>query len=462
MKRELILQEIKKQNAHWAEGFSSFGQKKFQRNLFSELINYLPEKQILSIVGLRRTGKTTLSKQIIEYLIREKNIKAQDILFISFDEALITSKLSLNNYLDVYLDEINTNKNLKYIILDEIQYINKWQHILKRYYDTRGNIKFIITGSSSLFIRKKTTESLAGRIYEFKLNHLCFEEFLIMSRIKKSIVDQYSRLAVNILDKVKYSKNDYQSFLTRHGNELEHLFEKYLLYYQFPEIVNKTDKKIISKYITDAIYKKSIEYDIPRLFDVDKIDELKFVFQILINEASNIIEYTNIASETGIELNTLKNYLSYFHESLLFDVIYNYSKSFRKSKRLQKKGYVASTNFFTAFHPELFKNQIIASQYMGKLAENYVYNVLKEKFQYISFYKKVGQEIDFVCNNDFLNKNKSKLIEVKYTNNIKQENFSFLESVAKNIFKTDFYYIFSKNYYSIQKNKAIIPCFLIK
>ena len=65
MKKKLILQEIKKQNIHWSESFSSFGQKKFQRNLFSELISYMPEKQILSIVGLRRTGKTTLSKQII-------------------------------------------------------------------------------------------------------------------------------------------------------------------------------------------------------------------------------------------------------------------------------------------------------------------------------------------------------------------------------------------------------------
>ncbi|MBU0646839.1 AAA family ATPase [Patescibacteria group bacterium] len=188
MENNLILEEIIKQNKHWANNTSWFDTKKYQRKLLSELISYIEEEQILSIVGLRRTGKTTILWQIIQHLIKNKNINSKNILFLSFDEALITSKLSLNKYLDAFLDKTKNNE-LKYIFLDEIQYIDKWQHILKRYYDTIGNIKFIISGSSSLFVRKKTTESLAGRIYEFKLNHLDFDEFLdtnIFHFIKKS------------------------------------------------------------------------------------------------------------------------------------------------------------------------------------------------------------------------------------------------------------------------------------
>lgn len=86
----------------------------------------------------------------------------------------------------------------------------------------------------------------------------------------------------------------------------------------------------------------------------------------------------------------------------------------------------------------------MSSQYMGKLVETYIYNILKTKYEYISFYKKNQKEIDFVCNNEILSKNKSKLIEVKYVNDIKKEKFSFIEKMAIKNFKVSNYYIFSK------------------
>jgi len=460
MENNLILNEINKQNKHW-EVKNSFKAQKYKRKLFFELLKYLKEEQILSIIGLRRTGKTTLLKQIIQHLIEKHKISPKQILFISFDEALVTSKLPLTEYFDIFLDKTEESK-LRYIFLDEIQYIDKWQHILKRYYDTRPNIKFFVSGSSSLFIQKKTTESLAGRIYEFKLNHLSFEEYMEISKIDGNLVNEYRKFAISDLDELKYNNNDYQWFLAARGGELEKIFEDYLLYYQFPETIQKKDKEAIYKYIEDAIYKKSIEYDIPRLFDIDKVDELKFAFRILINETSNEIEFGKIASEAGIELNTFKKYLTYFHDSLLFDLVYNYTKSIRKSRRLQKKGYIASSNFFTAFHPELFKIKIISSQYMGKLAETYIYNILKEKFEYISFYKKGQKEIDFICNNEIFSKDATKLIEVKYIKDIRKEKFDFIKKTAENVFKTKKYFIFSKKQFYTDGKKTIIPCFLIK
>ncbi len=459
--RNLILQEIIKQNQHWQDLGEKESIAPYKRKLFYKLIDYLKEKQILSIVGLRRTGKTTILKQIIKYLIEEKKINPQNILFISFDEALVTAKLTLNKYLDVFLDQ-TSDKQLKYIFLDEIQYVDKWQHILKRYYDTRPKIKFIISGSASLFIQKKSSESLAGRIYEFRLPPLDFEEFLEISKQNKELIASYKKFSLTDFD---LNKNDFypkkvELFLTKYGDKLQHLFEQYLLFYQFPETIFK-DKEKIYKYLKEAIYKKTIEYDIPRLFDIDKIDELKFVFRFLISETANEIEYSAIAQETGIDINTLKRYISYYHNSLLFDVIYNYSKSIRKSKRLQKKGYIASPNFFSAFHLDFFKLQPISWQYLGRLVETYVYNILKQKFEYISFYKKREKEIDFICHNEILDKSGAKIIEVKYVNNLKREHFSFLKKVALEIFKAKQYYIFSKNQFFVSQEKIVLPCFLL-
>ena len=461
MENDLILAEIIKQNLHWKEenGFKISGWQK--RFLFHKLLKFLQNEQILSIVGLRRTGKTTLLRQIIDYLIKQESVAAGQIFFLSFDEAMITSKLALTDYLEAFLERTD-EKIMRYVFLDEIQYVGKWQHILKRYYDTRPKIKFFVSGSSSLFMQKKSTESLAGRIYEFRLDPLSFPEYLRMLPADSGLAGEYEKFGVSDLDRFEPDNRDYQWFLATYGRELEKLFEDYLLYRQFPETLKMESKENVLRYIESSIYKKSIEYDIPRLFDVDKVDELKFAYRILINETGNEIEFGKIAGETGIELNTFKKYLNYFHDSLLFDLVYNYSKSVRKSRRLQKKGYIASPNFFTAFHPEFPGLKSISAQYLGKLAETHIYNVLKNKFEYVSFYKKGSKEIDFVCSNEIYSKEGAKLIEVKYANDIKREDFGFIEKIAKSVFKADRFYVFSKRQFFHDKKKTILPCYLIR
>jgi len=464
MEKELILKEIIAQNKHWENEKSFFEHQKHKRKLFFELVKYLAERQIISVVGLRRTGKTILLKQLIQYLIENNKVNSGNIFFLSFDEALITSKLTLKDYLDTFLEDIlkKESKSKIYIFLDEIQYIEKWQHILKRYYDTRQNIKFIVSGSSSLFLKKRTTESLAGRIYEFKLKPLSFEEFLELSDVSSTLFSEYQKYSLSAGQLIpQYSQKDYDFFLARNGNTLRDYFEEYLVYYQFPEMVLQKDADKIRKYISESIYKKTIEYDIPKLFGVEKVDELKFLFRMLVAENGSLLEFKTISSEAGIEENTLKKYISYFQESFLVDLIYNYSKSFRKSKRLQKKGYITSPNFFTAIRTDWKDNPILKAEYMGIFAETYIFNLLREKYQYLSFYRKGQDEIDFVASNDYRNIAEHKLIEVKYVNTIRWDDVKFIEKTAKKIFKTK-YIIYSKNKFKIDERKLIIPCFLIK
>ena len=88
------------------------------RRLYGELLKKLGLRQILQITGLRRTGKTTLLFQLINQKI---------------------------------------------------------------YYGLCPNAKFLISGSSSLFIRKRVQESLAGRIFQFVLHPLAFPECLVFT-----------------------------------------------------------------------------------------------------------------------------------------------------------------------------------------------------------------------------------------------------------------------------------------
>jgi predicted AAA+ superfamily ATPase len=462
MEKELILNEIYRQNLHWKGDDDVFFEKKdYKRKLFFLLLKYLDKRQILSIIGLRRVGKTVLLKQIIEYLINHK-IKAKNIFFLSFDDSLVNDVITIDDYISAYLNNFQYDKKEKiYIVIDEIQYAPKWQHIIKKYYDTNFNIKFIISGSSSLFLRKKTTESLAGRIYEFTLNVLSFEEYLELIKINKNILNDYLQAKIDIkrisLESLKNQKNKIQKFLAEYGSEVEKYFEKYISFGHFPELALEEDRGIARKYIRESIYKKTIEYDIPRIFGVNKINKLRFLYDVLIHETGNEIKLNNIAKEIQVSYKTLQSYLEFFSESLLVNIIYNYSKSFRKSKRSIKKVYIASTNFYIM--DEKISPQI-RNQILGHLSETYAYNLLKNNFEYISIYKERQKEIDFVVSDSLLDNQNFFFIEIKYRNNIVLHNFKFLQATAKKVTQNP-YLIFSKNDFKFVQNGAIIPLYLI-
>jgi len=75
-----------KYNRHWEKGFRYPFAKK--RNIFFSLIETINKRQIVEIVGLRRTGKTTLLFQLINYLL-ESGIEPFSILYFTFDEERI-------------------------------------------------------------------------------------------------------------------------------------------------------------------------------------------------------------------------------------------------------------------------------------------------------------------------------------------------------------------------------------
>jgi predicted AAA+ superfamily ATPase len=457
MKKELILKEIYRQNKHWSDAaafFSDLQKIKHKRKLFFELLPYLEKKQIVSVAGLRRTGKTILLKQLIRELLKEN--KAASVLFLTFDEAIFPKGVSLADYLDAYLESAAPENGKLFVFLDEIQYAAKWQHIIKRYWDTEPRMKFVISGSSSLFIRKKTTESLAGRIYEFILPVLSFEEYLEL-RGETALLDGYQKHSMGINDEIVGAKEK-QNFARQSGAKMEKAFTRYLRFGQFPEIAAEENEETIKKYLTDAIYKKTIEYDIPRIFGVERVDELKFLFQVAVNEVGSVVEIGNIAGEVGIDEKTVKKYFSYFEESFLARLLYNFSKSIRKSRRLQKKIYLGSANFYSAFHD--WKNEAESAAPEGFLAENYCFYLLEKEFKYLSFYRVRREEIDFMGADDRRDNKSRRYFEVKYRNDLNSREFKFISKMAKK--NQSAFRIISKNKLAIESGYSIVPIWLLR
>ena len=136
---------------------------------------------------MRRVGKTSLMQQMIDYLILEKNIPRDQILFHNFDESI-----PIPDILQEFIESLHGNEmNSKtyYIFFDEIQKVADWQSKIKIYYDLYPNIKFILSGSSSLHLQKN--ESHAGRIFEYYIDPLDFEEFLRYTEKEKILSSPY-------------------------------------------------------------------------------------------------------------------------------------------------------------------------------------------------------------------------------------------------------------------------------
>ena len=90
-----------------------------KREALAKLISYLSLKQIITITGIRRCGKSTLAKQAINYLI-ESGVAAKNIFFINLEHPLFLEYLKLIN-----------PKGKIYCIFDEIQYFENWQVYIK-------------------------------------------------------------------------------------------------------------------------------------------------------------------------------------------------------------------------------------------------------------------------------------------------------------------------------------------
>ena len=379
-------------NKHWEKEF--FYNFKMQRVYFDSIIKKIDSKFINLLVWLRRVWKTTLVLQTINHLIKSW-VSRDSIIYYSFDngwdiEEIINEYLKFSNK-DIIKDNI-------YIFFDEIQNVWNWQNKVKSYYDLYPNIKFVLSGSSSLFL--KSTESLAGRITIDTIKPLFFQEFLEYKDKKY------------FLEKPKL----YQDKLI-----LE--FEKYL-YRQFFDIIDLN--LLEAKEYIENLKNKIIKEDVKNYFDIKYPELLLRLFDMISENPWMIIDYNNLWNDLWIDWRTIQTYIYYLEESFLINKVYNFSPNLLTSEKKQKKVYLNSTSFFT-WNWEI----------SWELYENYIQNYFDFKY----FYRLTKKEVDFI----WVSQNKEIIwVEVKYKEKIKKDDLKWLQFFEKK-YSIDKKFIISKN-----------------
>ena len=301
--------QIQEINEWWTTGKINLYYK--DRTIYSEIKEYFKYKQIICLTGLRRVGKTTLLKKIInDYL--EQNFDNHNIIYFSFEEYKdIDIRDILQEYKDLFLINKLTEKYL--LILDEIQKLKDWENKVKAIYDQYPNIKIIITGSESTFIRTRSKETLAGRMFEFKINPLSFKEFISFKEKQFDNLNLYSQ-------------------------ELKLLFLEYLKTQGFPELLDFKDEIAIKRYLVDNIIDKTIN-DIIKQYKIKNIDLLYKLSHIILEDPGRIIDTDSISRDLQVSRNSVSNYLIYLQDGFFLKKIYTYSNNQRTSERKQKKYY---------------------------------------------------------------------------------------------------------------------------
>ena len=160
--------------------------KYIKRDIEEKIKSFFKLPQIIAIVGPRRSGKTTLLKNLQKGLKKSQYFSFEDQKILDIFDA------DIDTFAKLYLE------NNQYLIIDEFHYSKKGGKNLKYLFDFFPNKKIIISGSSALELTVKAIRFLVGRVVVFQLLPFSFSEFL---RVKSSnlfkIYQGWMKLKVN-------------------------------------------------------------------------------------------------------------------------------------------------------------------------------------------------------------------------------------------------------------------------
>ena len=312
------------------------------------------------ITGIRRSGKSTLLKQIIDEL-KAKGIPEERIIYINFEDidmSFIKNDMDLN----IYIKKQMTKKEKYYLFFDEIQNVVNWEKAINSFKATK-NVSIFITGSNSNLLSGELATLLAGRYVSFQMQPFSFKEVCELKDIQNR-------------------------------EEIEKEFEDYMKWGGMPQRFYFHNEQEIKNYLMD-LYDSIVVKDIASRYNVKDIELLNRILEYLMSTPAQQFSVTNIVNflkneNRSCSNETLYNYLSYITNSFIMS----------RAKRYDIKGKkVLSTND-KYYLTDLGLGQVKSSAKMkglGNILENIVYNELINRGYEVLVGKSDSSEIDFIA-----------------------------------------------------------------
>jgi len=391
----------------------NFQERKFGRIVPREYDVPLDTKKIVSLIGVRRSGKTYVLFSLIEQLRQRGDGK--NIVYINFeDDRLYPIGLKdLDGLLEGYYELYPHKRDEKvYLFLDEVQNIKGWERYIRRIDDTE-NVQIFITGSSPKLLSSEIATSLRGRTITYEIFPFSFREYL---RYKEIEINLYSSKSVS------YIQNAFNSYLVD-GGFAETFDER-------PDV----QKRILKDYLDLIVYKDVVErYTIRNQSLLKHLIKYMFVNMgtlVSVNKLYN--EYKSQGYKIGKD--TLMDYISYLQEAYTVFTTPIYRNSVREEQRNPKKLYAIDNGFKKLF-------SISISEDYSKLYENMAFLHLRRKSREVYYFKQT-QEVDL-----YMKEDKEYLVNVSYAiedeKTLQREVKALLEGMV--YFKLDSSYLVTAN-----------------
>ena len=378
----------------------------FHRNLTDEIKKWLDRREVLAIKGPRQSGKTTLLHIIEDYLVTAKKVEKEDIIYLTFEDRDVLDAFSRDpkGFIRSYISR--KNKRL-YFLIDEFHYLKEGGQKLKLLYDLYENIKFVITGSSSLEITGSTAKYMVGRVFSFHLFQFSFSEFVETK--ERNLYNAYRENAEILKEFIEEGRN----FRVKEDifeKDFSRYFEEYTRFGGYPEIIKTNDietKKIILKNIYDTY----ITRDIVDLLRVDNVSNFRIMVAMLANEIGGLLNYNSLAADTGSYFRQIKQYLSVLEETYVIRVLRPYFSNMTTELKKNPKVYFVDTGLRNYIIRNF--NEISLRSDAGKLVENAVLSGFFQKDNpSIKYWRTTGRaEVDFILDIE----GETIPVEVKYS-----------------------------------------------
>ena len=303
-----------------------------------KIMTYTDTAFVKVLTGVRRCGKSTILKMIMEKLQNEHGIPADRIVFIRFDSM---------EYEDMTVKEMyetakaRLSKNGKtYFFFDEVQEIKGWEKVVNSL-ASDYDVDLYVTGSNSRMMSAEIATYLTGRYISFKIFPLSFEEYLTFKKEYTEVKDIYSELA---------------EYVRLGGFPATHLRA-----YSQDEIYT----------IVRDIYNSTIFSDIVRRNEIRKVDQLERVVKYIFSNVGNTFSAKSISDylkseRRTIDIETVYNYLEKLEKAYLLHRCSRYDLQGKEILKTQEKFYLADTSLrysVLGYNPDSVTRRIIVPTY---------------------------------------------------------------------------------------------------
>lgn len=327
-----------------------------------KIMAYADTPFVKILTGIRRSGKSTLLKMIMEKLTEERGVEPCRIVSYRFDSMEYEGMTAKMMY-DELKGRLAEGKRT-YLFLDEMQEIEGWEKVVNSLMSDY-DVDIYVTGSNSRMMSSEISTYLTGRYVAFRVYTLSFSEYLTFKSVYTTIGDKSTELA---------------NYIRLGGFPATHLQE-----YKDDEVYT----------IVRDIYNSTVFSDIVRRNQIRKIDQLERVVKYTFDNVGNTFSAKSISDylkseKRSLDSETVYSYLEKLEKAYLIHRCSRYDLQGKELLKTQEKFYLADTSL--RYSVLGYNSDTVAAS-----LENVVYLELCRRGYDVAIGKTKTGEVDFVA-----------------------------------------------------------------